>query len=490
MMRPQIKKRKWIPAALAMLLAGGCASQTTVTPMRMVSGDPDTDAAAYQASQRHLSAVKWDVIENTGPRPIWDRMGTQSAAPTTLPADKAASDSNSAQAAAATQPAEPIREIVYVPTTQPNAAATTQPFVMHPSYHLKDLPVQVVELPDRRVRLIWTLQNFGGSTVTSSRDANTSRRTVTVSAPDLVPLVNVLQQQLGAAGTITPLPAENTLVITCDPAMKAPMLEMLYRLDVPPQQVEISARIFEASRDFDFQQGAKALAKRLASDNSQVAQSIFQTPNFIEAMKDASGTPFQGSVLSFMKIFQEAGISIDMSIQLLADAGMINLVSSPRMTVAAGQTGYMLAGQELPVQASSIVNGALTISTQYKPVGVQLYITPQSIGPDRVKLHTISIVSNVAGFAPLPKINGQNPDKVLVNPIIESREAETAVTVADGDTLVISGLRMARTTVRENKVPGLGDLPLLGWLFKNHRSQQQMTDLYFFVTPTLLATAE
>ena len=103
-----------------------------------------------------------------------------------------------------------------------------------------------------------------------------------------------------------------------------------------------------------------------------------------------------------------------------------------------------------------------------------------------MKLHAISIVSNVAGFAPLPKINGSNPDKVLVNPIIESREAETAVTIGDGDTLVISGLRMARTVTRENKVPGLGDLPLLGWLFKNHRSQQQMTDLYFFVTPTLL----
>ena len=67
-----------------------------------------------------------------------------------------------------------------------------------------------------------------------------------------------------------------------------------------------------------------------------------------------------------------------------------------------------------------------------------------------------------------------------------SREAETAVTVEDRNTLVISGLRMVRTTSREEKIPGLGDIPLLGWLFKNHRSQQQHTDLYFFITPTLL----
>jgi type II secretory pathway component GspD/PulD (secretin) len=117
---------------------------------------------------------------------------------------------------------------------------------------------------------------------------------------------------------------------------------------------------------------------------------------------------------------------------------------------------------------------------------VQLYITPQAVGPNRVKLHAISIVSAVSGFTPVPTLNGNNPVQTLINPVIESREAETAVTIDDGDTLVISGLRMIRTTTRENKVPGLGDIPVLGWLFKNHRSQQQMTDLYFFVTPTLL----
>ena len=496
-------------AAGLLFTAVGCAQGTTYETTSIISGSPDRDAAAFDASERHLTEVKWDVIQKKGPRPIWDRLGTKADDEITgkglggvssgrKPRRKAGQDR-------ADRPTPPDREIVFMPaptpTPAPGAPATTQPttqpapqpngtakvlapFIMRPTYVEEDLPVKIVELPDRRIRIIWALQNYGGSTVKSSRDVNTSRRAVEVTAPDLAPLINVLQQQLGTLGQVLPLPKENTVVISCDPAMKVPMLEMLYRLDVPPRQVEISAKIFEVSRDFDFQQGAKALAQRIASDNSQTAQSLFQTPNFLEAMN--AGTPFQGGVLTFMKVCEEMGISVDVSIQVLADAGMIKLVSSPRMTVAAGQTGYMLAGQELPVQSSSIVNGTLQISTQYKPVGVQLYITPQSIGPDRVKLHTISIVSSVSGFAPLPKINGSNPDKVLVNPIIESREAETAVTVADGDTLVISGLRMSRTTTRENKVPGLGDLPLLGWLFKNHRSQQQMTDLYFFVTPTLL----
>ena len=121
-----------------------------------------------------------------------------------------------------------------------------------------------------------------------------------------------------------------------------------------------------------------------------------------------------------------------------------------------------------------------------KPVGVQLYITPQAAGPEWVKLHTISIVSSISGFSPLPTLDGTDRPRVLINPIIDSREAETQVTVGDGDTLVISGLRMVRETTRENKVPGLGDMPVLGWLFKNHRTQQQLTDLYFFLTPVVL----
>ena len=145
----------------------------------------------------------------------------------------------------------------------------------------------------------------------------------------------------------------------------------------------------------------------------------------------------------------------------------------------------MLAGQELPIQSATIVDDKLRTDLKYKPVGVQLYITPQAVSAHQVKLHTVSIVSSVAGFAPTPDVIGNGGKAALLNPIIESREAETAVTIPDGNTLVISGMRMVRTTTREEKVPGLGDIPLLGNLFKNHRSQQKLTDLYFFVTPSV-----
>jgi type II secretory pathway component GspD/PulD (secretin) len=260
-------------------------------------------------------------------------------------------------------------------------------------------------------------------------------------------------------------------------------------LDQPPRQVEITAKMFEVSRDFDFQYGAQILLNRVASDGSQSLLSSFSTKGFANALQ-ANGTSnpvTDGSVLSLMKVFQSAGISVDATFQLLAESGLINVVAAPRMTVAVGQTGYMLAGSELPIQSATIVNNATQTTTTYKPVGVQLYITPQSLGPDSVKLHAISVVSAVSGFVPLPDMQGQDmPNKLLINPIIDSRESETTVTIDNGNTLVFGGLRMIRTTARESKIPALGDLPGIGMLFKNHRSQKQQTDLYFFVTPTLL----
>lgn len=467
----RVAKKMRMPLASLLLLAAivlpgfGCSQSQPVKsrPMpampTMVSSDAQHDSAAYRASQRQLKSADWQTIQGKGPKSM---LGDPNATATV-------SDSNVTTHEFQTR-ATTRNSLKNGSTTRPINEAT--------------LPLQSVTLPDGKARLIWTLRSYGGSVVTSTRDGGTARRTLTVSPGDLAPLVAVITAHLGAAGTVLPLPKENTLVITCDPAIRDATVQLLAQIDVPPKQVEITAKIFEVSHDFDFQMGAEVVANRIAADGTQNASSLFSTKRFLESQVPG-GPPYQGSVITLMQTLESAGISIDASFQILADAGLLTVVSSPRMTVAAGNTGYMLAGQELPIQATYLINGVLQTSTTYKPVGAQLYITPQAMGDGQIKLHTICIVSAVSGFAPLPTLTGQNLSG-LVNPIIDSREAETAVTIDDGNTLVISGLKMMRTTTRENKIPGLGDLPVVGWMFKNHRSQQQMTDLYFFVTPTML----
>ena len=472
-------------ATVAAIALGGCAGKPkpqpaaapvvqdgNLNPPVVISGKPAADSRAFAEADDQLNDADWKVLEKHGPRPIWQQVNDKSRRGRVVDNSVASARPEPGTAVASADDVGAPIPADARPARVPTAEA--------------DLPVQVIPLPDNKVRLIWLLRSYGGSTVDAARNGGTTRREVKVAEPVLTPLVAVLTQHVGAGGTVLPLPRENTLVVTCDAAVKDSTLDLLDRLDVSPKQVEITAKIFEVSHDFDFQQGAELVLNRLAADGSQSALSTFSAKRFASAAGGAAAAPVNGSVLKLMQTFADAGISVDVTFQLLAESGLIKVVSSPRMTVAVGQTGYMLAGQELPIQSANLVNNIVQTTTSYKPVGVQLYITPQAISDEHVKLHTISIVSSVSGFSPLPTLSGSGSATGFMNPIIDSREAETQVTISHGDTLVISGLRMIRSTSREEKIPGLGDMPGVGWLFKNHRTQQQLTDLYFFVTPSLL----
>ncbi len=423
----------------------------------ILSSTPARDAAAYADSREKLTEADWRVLEQFGPRPIWERL-----------ADVKRKVSGQKQDATAAD--ESIKA---------GDAQTAQV--------LPDVPT--VELPDGKVKMFYRFRHLAGVSVSSAYDGGTRRRKVTAAAPNLAPLAEVVNQHLAGKGTATIVPDENMLVITCEATARDLVRQVLSQLDAPPRQVEIRARIFEVSSDFDFQYGAQTLIKHLSGDNKQALASAFSAKAFAGAATDPlNGTlPDPGSAMRVVQLFEKAGLSFDATFQALVDTGMIKLVASPRMTVSAGKTGYMLAGRELPIQSAKIAgDNFVTQSVSYKPIGVQLYITPQTIGVDSVKLHVVTSVSAISGFDPLPSLSGPMASEALVNPIIDSREAETYVTIPDASTLVISGLRMTRATTRERKVPGLGDIAVLGWLFKSHRSQKRVNDLYFFVTPRIM----
>lgn len=486
------------------MLVTGCASSgsddaggyetSSATPV-VISGSPQSDTAAFRTASRKEASARYDVQEDIAPKPKWesslnprgrrlDAAERDAFAPMADP-EAAPEAPNEAGAFVGPLAAGDLPEDAY---SEPIAAVPLDIATMSEAELLGNLPVSRSKLPDGRIRMIWHLQSYGGPSVKAEGGTGNVRRNMTLTPADLAPLVGLIQAQLGDKGTVLPLTTESKMVITCAADAEREVLRLLHEIDVPAPQVEISATIFEVSHDFDYQQGARLLLNRIAEDGSQSALSSFRTEELLESL---GGAPFQGSIVSLMQVFEGAGMSLDAQFELLAEAGMVNVVSKPRLTVAEGRTGYMLAGQELPIQSANIVNNAVNTSTQYKPVGVQLYITPQAIGDGMVKLHTVSIVSSVAGFTPLPALSGgTKSNTMMVNPIIESREAETTVTVPTGDTLVISGMRMVRTTTKEDKIPGLGDLPLIGNFFKSHRSQQKMTDLYFFVTPTLASAMD
>ena len=132
----------------------GCGKAPAATkPMSITSADPNGDAAAYQASERQLSEVRWHVIERKGPRPVWDRLG-----------DKAEKEANASVLQKENESRlTPTRTVEVGSTPYTPQPATTQPTtqpVALATLNEDELPVQVVELPDGKLRMIWTLREL------------------------------------------------------------------------------------------------------------------------------------------------------------------------------------------------------------------------------------------------------------------------------------------------------------------------------------------
>jgi type II secretory pathway component GspD/PulD (secretin) len=454
------------------LLAAGCTESSvkqytelgewTHPPSRprVLSGDPQADSAAYGESARELSAADWHRLEEIAPRPIWER----------IKAARKALKGTSEHGAA----------------SRPALRLTAEPQDGERRPAPRDVPI--LPQPDGKVKIFYQLRYYGGTGVQSQYKGGTDRRSISLSSAELQPVLALVAQQLGDKGTVAPLAKRNMVVVTCPAEMQQPVLDLLDTIDQPTKQAEITARIFEVRQDFDFQIGVESVIKHLAANEEQSLVSTLNPARFLEALESGAPGGFQGSVLRLMRVFESAGVTLDATFQALANTGLIKVVASPRMTVASGETAYMLAGREIPIQSGRISgDNFVTEKVTYKPVGVQLYITPKAICGGVVKLHMITIVSTVEGFAPRRTVNSLQDTEPVVNPIINSREAETSVTVDDGDTLVVGGLRMVRKITREEKLPGLGDIWGIEWLFKKHRSQKEMSDLYFFVTPRLVS---
>jgi len=432
---------------------------------QVISASPATDQAAFDASEEALSEADWTILERIAPRPMWERI-----AEVRRRYQARTGKQGGAKPGATSRPAP----LATAPRPKPKSIAEH---------------VRITKLANAMLRIFCPLRYYGGPKATSRRDGGTERRKVTLTPADLGPLVELINKQLAGKAVCAALPNENTLVITCAEAAKDLVLGLLAEIDRPRPQVEIAARIFEVSHEFDFQFGAHSLLEHMTADNTQRLASTFSTRGFLDSLTNVAwgANAYQGSALRLLQVFGNSGWTVDVTFQALAETGLLKEVASPRMTVMVGQTGYMLAGQEMPILSARVSNDQLvTEKTSYKPIGIQLYVTPQIAGEDAVKMHVVSIVSAIAGFNPRMTMDQTEFLNIPVNPVLDSREAETSVTVRSGDTLVIGGLRMVRHVTRERKIPGLGDIEWLEWFFKKHRSQRQINDLYFFVTPRIV----
>jgi len=175
-------------------------------------------------------------------------------------------------------------------------------------------------------------------------------------------------------------------------------------------------------------------------------------------------------------------INLGTTIKDLQQRNVLQILAEPDLLAANGEKASFLAGGELPYPVVSGAAGQSTVNVQFKPFGVKLEFTGYIESDNTIRLKVYPEVSSL-DFTNAVTISG------FVLPAIATRHAETVVELRDGQSFGIAGLLDQRTTAQFSKVPGIGDIPILGQLFRSRSVNRTNSELIVIVTPYIVDPA-
>jgi len=312
---------------------------------------------------------------------------------------------------------------------------------------------------------------------------------------------------LSPRGTISIDSRTRTIIVKDIPSSVDEVRQLLEVLDRPTRQVLIEARIVEMNSDYVHSLGvdwgltafsAASLPHSIASAGGSSGAAVSNVPGGgldvinksdltkigtinipgvvnLPATTSTLINPTSAVTLGFLNKMQTFGL--DLRLSAIEDAGKAKIVSSPKILTLDNRSAVIKQGKKIPVTTpqSGSGGGATTFTTVYIDANLKLTVTPQ-IAPDG------SIQLRV-------EVNKDQPDftnkDIFGNPSIDIKQAMTQVMLNDGETIVMGGILTSNETTDDSEVPGLGKIPVLGWLFRKQTIEKHVTELLIFITPRI-----
>ncbi|MBI3291686.1 MAG: type II secretion system protein GspD [Elusimicrobia bacterium] len=303
----------------------------------------------------------------------------------------------------------------------------------------------------------------------TAMDQPTQRETFTLNyaqAKDLAPKVKeFLTPNLGALKVDE---RTNSFLVTDTQDQLAELAEMIHLFDRRPAQVLIEAKIVQVALSDKFQLGVDWIY--LANK--------FVTVKGLGALNLASG-----GQLKIATPEPEAQGDYKVVLEALRTFGETNILSEPRITALSGQEAKILVGSKEPyvtTQISQAGTGTSVTAEQinFIDVGVKLFVTPTISRDGFISMKIRPEVSSKTGTLTTAQKNEV--------PIVETSEAETSLLVQDGATIILGGLIKEEKSKDHQRIPVLGDIPVLGLLFRSTKDTTKKTELLVFLTPRLI----
>ena len=340
----------------------------------------------------------------------------------------------------------------------------------------------IADVQVKSPQLVYITAKSPGATVIYAVDSNDN---VLLNAPvrvnfDISDLRQSLQQ-LTPEASISAVTAGNNLVLTgtvadAGQAEKAQAIaasftaavkggKVLNRLSViTPNQVNLRVRIAEVNRN---------IVKELGINWANV-------PSASNSVTFATTTALTNPASTMFEVGKDIAGAVQATISALATEGLITMLAEPNLTAVNGQTASFLAGGQIPYAVAQPGTGGTAIYTiQFQPYGVQLAFTPTIIDANHLNLKVAPEVSEL-DYAHAVEING------ALQPALTVQQAQTTLELASGQSFALAGLLMHDTSQDVSKVPWLGDIPILGALFRSNSFTNNESELVVIVTPYLV----
>ncbi|MCH6569251.1 MAG: type IV pilus secretin PilQ [Acidobacteria bacterium] len=313
----------------------------------------------------------------------------------------------------------------------------------------------------------------------AEQEINQSLKEATFLAADTLTVTKRLNYATGAeiSGTLEPHltprgsmnvdDRTNTLIISDVPYGIDAVTSLINILDVAEKQVEIEARIIEASTNFSRSLGVQlgfGIGRIDPAKNAfgDVADRVTSQINTI--------TPASGQITGIAGLMVGGLVDVfrlDALITAAETDGEARILSKPRVTTQNNTEAIITQGSEIPIP----VQQNFTTTVQFQTAALQLTVIPRVTNVGTILLN-IHVENNIPDFA----------RTVLGIPAIQTSEATTQVMVEDGGTTVIGGIYVQSESETEDRVPGLGRIPLLGNLFKSNTKSKDTREIIFFIT--------
>jgi pilus assembly protein CpaC len=322
--------------------------------------------------------------------------------------------------------------------------------------------------------------------VSADVDVDGLRKSLKEALPDESIRAEGNENQVSLAGTVSSDAAAAT-------ALK---LAGLYSKDVansltvaPPRtkQVKLKVRIVEIDRTKAAQAGFNFFTVGKNTSNFSTNQFPAITTNS-DSNSSSSGSSGSGSTTSSLLklsdplnlLFYNSSLGVGTAIKLLENKQILQILAEPTIATVSGQKASFLSGGEFPfpvVQGGTA--GFTSVTIQFRPYGVKLDFTPVVTPEDTIQLKVTPEVSAL-DYSNAVTISG------YTIPALSTRRADTQVELKNGQSFAISGLLDHRTTDLLSKTPGIGDIPVLGDLFKSKSINHSVVELLVIVTPTIV----